>query len=135
MDAKDMERKVERVMNGGLTCTETMLAAFNDELGLDLDDNALRMATGFSGGVGGRQHICGALSGAIMVIGAMKGRTAPDQSKDAAMEMAGEVFDRFQEIYGDVLCCEILKNEGISCPGQVVPACARILVETIQGEK
>ena len=135
MDTKDMERKAEKVMNGGLTCTETMLRVFNDELGLDLGDNALRMATGFSGGVGGRQHVCGALTGAVMVIGAMKGRTAPDQSKDEAIEMAGEVFDRFQDIFGDICCGEILKKEGISCPGQVVPACARVLVEAIQGAK
>ena len=51
-------------MNGGLTCTESMLYVFNEELALGLDDNALRMATGFSGGVGGRQHICGAFTGA-----------------------------------------------------------------------
>lgn len=132
MDAKEMERRVETVMNGGLSCTESMLQVFNDELGLGLDENALMMASGFAGGMGGRQHICGALSGAIMVIGAMKGRTAPDENKDEAMAMAGEVFDRFLEVFGGVLCCEILKNEGISCPGQVVPACARVLTGVIE---
>lgn len=132
MDTKDMGQKVESVMNGGLSCTETILNVFNDELELDLDDKALRMATGFSGGVGGRQHICGALTGAVMVIGAMKGRTAPDQSKDEAMEMAAEIFERFRDIYGDVRCCEILKDQDISCSGQVVPTCAGVLAEVIE---
>lgn len=132
MDARDIEQRVEAVMNSGLTCTESMLRVFNDELDLGLDDNALKMATGFSGGVGGKQHICGALTGAVMVIGAMKGRTSPDQSKDEAMALTSEVFDRFREVFGTVLCSEILKDQGISCPGQVVPTCAKVLVETLQ---
>ena len=65
----------------------------------------------------------------------MKGRTAPDECKAEAMILTAKVFDRFREEFGDVLCGEILKDGDVGCPGQVVPACARILAEAMQGEK
>ena len=52
MDVGKIEQKVEAVMNAGLSCTEAMLHVFNTELALGLDDKALRMASGFSGGSG-----------------------------------------------------------------------------------
>lgn len=132
MNVKDIEREVETAMNHGLSCSEAMLQVFNSEYRLGLDKNALKMATGFTGGVGDRQNICGALTGAVMVIGAMKGRVSPDENREAAMALTVEVFDRFQEHFGDVRCAEILRDKDLSCPGKVVPECARILAEAIQ---
>ena len=52
-----------------------MLAVGEHWLG-QVDDRVRRMVTGLGGGVGGtQQEMCGALSGGVLLIGALYGRT------------------------------------------------------------
>ena len=48
-------------------CTQSVLFSFSKDFGLD-EKLALRIATGFGVGMGRNQSVCGAVSGAIMVI-------------------------------------------------------------------
>jgi C_GCAxxG_C_C family probable redox protein len=45
-----------------------------------------RIATGFGGGIGKQGEVCGAVSGGVMVIGLLRGRTQSDDraAKEAA---------------------------------------------------
>ncbi|MDP3565236.1 MAG: C-GCAxxG-C-C family protein [Methanoregula sp.] len=52
----------------GITCSSAVFSAFADELGLD-DRTAKKIACGFGAGISKTGNICGAVSGAIMVIG------------------------------------------------------------------
>ena len=55
-----------------------MLAVGEHLLG-PLDDQVLRMSSGLGGGLGStQQELCGALSGGVLIIGALYGRTRPD---------------------------------------------------------
>jgi C_GCAxxG_C_C family probable redox protein len=57
----------------GYNCAQSVLFAFCGDLDLD-KDLALRMASGFGGGMGGRQEVCGAVSGGVIAIGLKHGR-------------------------------------------------------------
>jgi C_GCAxxG_C_C family probable redox protein len=52
----------------GRNCSQSVLGAFAADLGLDMDV-ADRVACAFGGGVGGTGGVCGAVTGAVMVIG------------------------------------------------------------------
>ena len=56
------------------TCSSAVFSAFSDELGLDRD-TAKKIACGFGAGISKTGNICGAVSGAIMVIGLKYGKT------------------------------------------------------------
>lgn len=64
----------------GNNCIESVLKTCNDTMNLQLPDVAIRMASGMGGGIGRSGCVCGALSGACLVIGALVGRLTPDES-------------------------------------------------------
>jgi len=49
-------------------CAQSVIRAYADDFNLD-KDKALSISVGFGGGIGRLQEICGAVSGAIMVLG------------------------------------------------------------------
>ena len=63
----------------GNNCIESVLKTCNDTMNLQLPDVAIRMASGMGGGIGRSGCVCGALSGACLVIGALVGRLTPDE--------------------------------------------------------
>jgi C_GCAxxG_C_C family probable redox protein len=81
----------------GFTCSSAVFSAFSDELGLD-SDTAKKIACGFGAGISKTGNICGAVSGAIMVIGLKYGKTT--QGDDAATEKTRH--------HGSVCCTELL---------------------------
>ena len=93
----------------GANCAQCVLCAFAGALGMDAE-TALRVATGFGGGMGRSGGTCGALTGAFMVIGLARGmRRAEDaEAKDAAYTLVREASRRFQEKNGAVACRDLL---------------------------
>jgi C_GCAxxG_C_C family probable redox protein len=91
------------------TCSSAVFSAFSDELGLD-PDTAKKIACGFGAGISKSGNICGAVSGAIMVIGLKYGKTV--QGDDAATEKTRALVQKFlQEFtkrHGSVNCTELL---------------------------
>ncbi|HYC20977.1 MAG TPA: C-GCAxxG-C-C family protein [Candidatus Bathyarchaeia archaeon] len=57
----------------GFSCSQAVLSAFAQHFGLERD-TALRISQGFGAGIAYTDDICGAVSGAIMVIGLRYGR-------------------------------------------------------------
>ena len=54
----------------------------------DLQPRCARMATGFAGGVGDtQQEMCGALSGGVLIIGGLLGRTSLDEDDAPALAL------------------------------------------------
>jgi C_GCAxxG_C_C family probable redox protein len=80
-------------------------------MGLDRE-SALRIAGGFGGGMGRLGEVCGAVSGAFMVIGLKYGKSHPDndesETKEKAYALVYEFADRFRAHHGSILCRELL---------------------------
>ncbi len=63
----------------------------------DLEPRCVRMATGLAGGVGNaQQEMCGALSGGVMVIGGLLGRTSLSKSDQPALTLSTRYRQRFE---------------------------------------
>ena len=83
----------------------------------DAASRCVKLATGFGGGVGGsRQEMCGALTGAVMVIGAVLGRTRPGEDGQPARDLAARYRERFLAEFGSTQCAQ-LRDELIEAPG------------------
>jgi len=94
---------------GEANCAQSVLFAFCEELGLD-GDTALKLACGFGAGMGRRQEVCGAVTGATMVIGLKHGRglRQGQEAKETTYGLVRTLMDRFAERFGSVLCRGLL---------------------------
>lgn len=92
-----------------------MLAVGEHLLGR-LEPQAARMATGLGGGVGGtHQELCGALSGGVLVIGALHGRHRLPASDEPAYSLAARYRERFLAELGATQCEQI--RTWVEAPG------------------
>lgn len=91
----------------GYNCAEAIVRAFRDALNADISDEALRMASGFGGGLGHAGCMCGALTGATMVLGMIQGRVTKDQNRGPIYTSAQEFHGLFKEKFG-ATCCRVL---------------------------
>lgn len=119
MDATrgDAAVRALELFQGGLSCAPAVLAACGARLGLD-EAVAARLASAFGGGLAGSGGICGAVTGAMMVVGLARGPgLSPDpEAKAAAYADARELWRRFTERHGSVICRELLGVD-IGAPG------------------
>ena len=94
----------------GYNCAQSVVAAFLDKLDLT-KEQAMAMAGGFGGGVGGTHcEMCGAVSGAAMVIGSLTAATEGHdaEGKQKNYELVQEFARRFIDENGSVICHELL---------------------------
>jgi len=93
----------------GFTCSSAVFSAFSDELGLD-GKTAKKIACGFGAGISKSGNICGAVSGAIMVIGLRYGKTrvGDDAATDQTRLLVSEFLEEFTRRHGSVNCTELL---------------------------
>lgn len=120
-------RAAGAMLNNGYHCSEAVLLAAAPHLVPDWNPNCARLATPFAGGTGGtQQELCGALSGGMMVIGALLGRTEAGVDDREAQDLAADFRQRFFEAFGATQC-ETLRRETVNNPGGL-GTCA-VLVE------
>jgi C_GCAxxG_C_C family probable redox protein len=93
----------------GCNCAQAVLCAFAKDLELD-DQAALRIATGFGGGMSRTGGTCGAVTGAYMVLGLARGMNNPEEKskKDSTYTLVREFAERFREKQGALECPELL---------------------------
>jgi C_GCAxxG_C_C family probable redox protein len=114
-----------------------MLLVVGEHVLGDLDSRCARMATGLAGGVGGSQReMCGALSGGVLVIGGLLGRTSLDEADGPALDLAARYRARFLAELGDTQCARL--REMVHAPGGLgscavlVERAAAILLELLE---
>ena len=101
-----------------------------------IDERVLRMMTGMGGGVGlTLQELCGALSGGVLLIGAIHGRTSPEEDDSSCTHLAAKYREEFIRTFGATKCQEIRESgygsDGKrSCP-ELVERAASILLEVL----
>ena len=96
----------------GFSCSQAVFAAYAEDLGLPAD-MALRIAQPFGGGIGRTGDWCGAVTGALLVIGLKYGRVraADTAAKDKTYALVREFVRRFREGHGTVRCNDLLGCE------------------------
>jgi C_GCAxxG_C_C family probable redox protein len=93
----------------GFNCSQAVCAAHASSLGL-ARDMALKIAAGFGGGMGRCGEVCGAVTGAIMVVGLHTQSIEPGNSaaKENTYALTRQLIDQFTERHGSILCRELL---------------------------
>jgi C_GCAxxG_C_C family probable redox protein len=98
-----------------LNCAESVLRGVFFAQGIELADQARRMATPFGGGIGRSEDACGALIGGVLAIGVALGRTAPEEDRLKSYEAAGRLFQAFHARFGST-CCKALNRSDFKTP-------------------
>jgi C_GCAxxG_C_C family probable redox protein len=89
-----------------------------------------RMGAGFFGGVGGtRQELCGALSGGLLVIGALLGRVELDEDDRAPMNVAALFRARFLGKFGETQCAPLRE---MALASDELGSCAALVEQSAQ---
>ena len=145
------EELAENYFRKGANCAQAVLCAFAPECGLT-EEEAMRLASGFGGGVGRMREICGAVSGMTLVVNILRGNTDFDdkEAKDRHYALVRRLAEDFRSRTGSVVCRELLggalagKDSPVSekrtsayyekrpCPG-LVAAAAGILEKELAG--
>ncbi len=105
-------RKTETALSlfeKGFNCSQSVLCAFGMESGLD-QETCLRFAGSFGGGMARRAETCGAVTGALMVLGLRYGMVNEGdfQARKINYEEAGKFMDAFKQLNGSILCRDLL---------------------------
>jgi C_GCAxxG_C_C family probable redox protein len=96
----------------GFSCSQAVLSAFSDTFGLDLN-TALRISQSFGGGIAHRGEMCGAVSGALLVIGLKYGRTKAEdiQAREKTYQVVREFIKRFENLNESIICKDLLGQD------------------------
>jgi C_GCAxxG_C_C family probable redox protein len=122
--------KVKPLMDSGHNCAEAIILTVGKEVIDDYDPSMCRLATGFRGGIGScRDEVCGAISGGVMVVGALYGRSDPKASTERSDALVNDLRRQFIERFGST-CCRDLYQGPIPCT-QIVQETAEMLLSAL----
>ena len=105
----------------GFNSAQAVFSTYCEDFGLD-KETALRLSCGLGGGLGKLGLVCGAVSGACLIIGLKHGQYLPDdkQSKEKTYELVHEFGKRFIERNQTVNCNELLQIDWRSGDEQTI---------------
>ena len=91
--------------NNGYKCSQAVISTYSEQLGLD-KTSALKVAGSFGGGMGHIGETCGAVTGAIMLIGLKHGKVQKDdnEARETTYHLVQEYTKQF-----------IAKNRSVNC--------------------
>ena len=104
----EKERAVE-LFHEGYNCSQSVFTAFAHRFNID-EETAKKISAGLGGGVGRMREVCGAVSGAAMVIGSICSAEdgKDNENKQKNYELVREFADRFIKRNGSIVCRELL---------------------------
>jgi len=142
----DKTNKAVELFNNGFNCAQAVFCTYCEELGMD-KETALKTAHGFGAGMGRLQEVCGAVTGAFMVLSLKYGsaKAFDNASKEKVYGLIREFEKRFKARHKTIICQDLLEVDLINgdktinaakvkniCPNLVKDA-VEILEELING--
>jgi len=93
----------------GFNCAQSVVLSFADDLKYS-KELAQKISAGFGGGMGKQQATCGAVTGAIMVLGLIKGEEVNnnDELKSEAYSSVKELSREFTAVYNTTSCKDLI---------------------------
>lgn len=101
--------KVKSFFSHGHSCSQSIVKTYGPKYGID-ENLAYKIASTLGGGIARTGNTCGAVTGALMVIG-LKYRNLDiedQKNKDLTYEIGKEFIDKFKSINGTIICRELL---------------------------
>lgn len=115
----NFEMIAEQKFENGFNCCQSVLFTFAKQCGISTNF-AIKLGTSFGAGMGRTQEVCGAVTGAFMVLSMLYGRNEDeDKSKQEVVYAKVQEFTkRFVEKNNSVRCfelldkCNLMKDDG-----------------------
>lgn len=122
-----IRKEAEDLFRGGFFCSEAVISVIRSNFELDVPEEIIAMASGFPVGIGRSKCVCGAVSGGVMAIGLLFGRTVQkDPQVEQTLALSKELHDWFKVANGkNALCCRILTKEFDMGQGEHKEQCIR----------
>ena len=110
-----MKKKAEdalEIFNKGFNCAQAVLSSHSEEFGLDTIF-AKKLGGAFIGGIANNGEVCGAVSGALMLIGLKYGQynEGDIESKEKTIKITNDYIQKFKKEYGSIICRKLLKYD------------------------
>ena len=101
--------EAETCYHAGFSCSQAVFSAFSGEMGVDRE-TALKISCGLGGGMGRTGNVCGAVSGAILVIGLKYGKTKEEDNpaREKTYALVRQFIEEFTARNGSIECRELL---------------------------
>lgn len=113
MAQADVEQRAHDLFESGFHCAESMSAAIVERYAGQAGSEVTRVAAGFMGGMGGtHREACGALTGGVIAVGYLLGRTEPGEDTEEVKALAAEFRSRFIDKFGSATCGTLLGGFG-----------------------
>ena len=109
--------KAAELFNQGYNCAQSVTAAFAEKMGMEFTA-ALKLSSSFGAGMGRLREVCGALTGAFIVMGCLYGNIdITDKAKKTEQyELVQSFAFKFKEKFGSIICRELLNLDGYDNP-------------------
>ena len=106
MNKADYGNKAVEYFDSGYNCAESVFKALCEAMGKEANSSVV---SGFGGGVGRSDSICGALSGAVAALGLWVDRLGEGkgEGKERVYQLVGQMVREFRQEVGDVNCTGI----------------------------
>ena len=101
--------KAKNLFKEGYNCAQAVFGAFCEDFGFDFE-TAMKLSSGFGGGMGRLREVCGAVSGMFMVFDLKYGYTSP-KAKEEKMQLYSHIqtlAKEFESNNGSIICRELL---------------------------
>ena len=139
-EMSEVQRAVA-VFKEGYSCSQAILSTYGTQLGLEREF-ALKIASTFGVGMGRMGKTCGAVTGALMVIGLKHGlvELADQNAKETTYALVREFMKKFTARNGSVECkvllgCDLSTSEGIRYAkekNQVSTVCPKLVQQAAE---
>lgn len=118
--AEDCATRATNYFRDGYNCAESVLLAFLDTHTAPFPREIVTLSSGFGGGIGRSKNLCGAVSGAVLALSAVKGRNPlAHETRAARSAELSKVYPLFHELVteiedhcGSLICRELSAPHG-----------------------
>lgn len=126
----NIEQRVEKALDfhhQGYNCAQSVACAFADLL-KDHAEAVFKMTEGFGFGVGDTKSVCGAVSGAVCVLGMLNSDGPGGKTKGATYKLVRELKNDFTERNTTTVCSEL---KGVET-GNVIRTCDGCIEDAVR---
>jgi C_GCAxxG_C_C family probable redox protein len=115
MSITEVRKSAEESFSSGLYCAESVVLAIAKAQGVK-SELLPKIATAFCSGMARSCSTCGALTGAVMGVSLVLGRSAPNESVEPAYSAAQQVIRGFEKEFGNRDCLALLEGCDLNTP-------------------
>ena len=114
---KKYSKKSGEYFNHGFCCAESVLIAVSKNY--EIESYLIpKIATGFCGGLGKTDSLCGALTGGVLCINIIAGCTEPNADRAENYELIQDLTDYFRDDIGALNCKDVCGYDLTTLTGQ-----------------